>query len=786
MRIKFITLTWFRGAAGPVSLEPNCKSMVVYGENGSGKSSFVDAVEYVLNGGGIEHLKTEYSGSQQVKAIPNTHKPEGSKTALRFVFKDDSELAIDFNENGSSKSSGAEGIAMGEWEYRQTVLRQNEVSEFIHDTKGKKYSALLPLFGLHEMEVAAENLRKLSKSVETEAKLSEKKIKLEQVAGQWEEVFGTQSLDQIAKVIEDLYVRYCEESLPKDGQLSLSSELESAIENRIKGYSADNQRHVFLKEVVELNLQGRVDAVRASSVDLAESLDPQIAEKLSVLRSASTYVNGLDDTGIVDCPACGREIPVDAFREHVNLESERLQETQKAFNLYRARIGDVCDTLRSIKSNFDKPDLKTWRGRFSDSSIIDGFNYLDGKDFNALRESCSDGDLAAIESNVLPLLRAAALDSMDAPLDVQKLTSDKKLLEVAQSVIIAEPLKSEMTRAEALVALINSLEQGVRFEIRRRSQIAIDNISEDIESMWATLHPNETIKSVRLSLPPGADKAIDVVLKFHGLDQESPRLTLSEGYRNSLGLCIFLAMAKQVVDTERPLFLDDVVVSLDRNHRGMIQSLLEDEFSDRQVVIFTHDREWYTELRHQLGDNNRWIFKTLLPYETPEIGIRWSHKTTAFDDARALIEERPDAAGNDARKIMDLELSMIAERLHIRMPYLRSDKNDKRMAHDFLTRLVADGKKCFEKKSGKEYGVHMDALDTCKKADQLLLSWGNRASHTFDIVPPEASKLIETCESAIASFKCISCNKYVWFLDAENSEWVQCQCGEIRWRYGKA
>ena len=197
MRIKSIELMWFRGAAGPVSLEPNCKSMVVYGENGSGKSSFVDAVEYVLNSGGIEHLKTEYSGSHQVKAIPNTHRPEGSKTALKLTFKDDSQLKVDFNETGSSKSSGAEVIGMGEWEYRQTVLRQSEVSEFIHDTKGKKYSALLPLFGLHKMEIIAENLRKLAKSVEDEAKLNEKKIKLKQVEIQREDTFGTQSYDNI-------------------------------------------------------------------------------------------------------------------------------------------------------------------------------------------------------------------------------------------------------------------------------------------------------------------------------------------------------------------------------------------------------------------------------------------------------------------------------------------------------------------------------------------------------------------------------------------------------------
>ena len=163
-------------------------------------------------------------------------------------------------------------------------------------------------------------------------------------------------------------------------------------------------------------------------------------------------------------------------------------------------------------------------------------------------------------------------------------------------------------------------------------------------------------------------------------------------------------MAKQVADTECPLFLDDVVVSLDRNHRGMIQELLEEEFSDRQVIIFTHDREWYTELRHLLGDNNnRWSFGTLLPYKTPDIGVRWSHKTTTIGDARALIEERPDSGVNDARKIMDIDFSMIAERFQIQLPFLRYEKNDRRMAHDFLVRLIADGGRCFQRKVGDNH-----------------------------------------------------------------------------------
>ncbi len=475
--------------------------------------------------------------------------------------------------------------------------------------------------------------------------------------------------------------------------------MEKAIENQIKDYSAENQKHIFLREVAASSLKDDVQAVRAFSVDLAGSLERKLTEKLGILRSATSFVDGLEGIEIVDCPACGQSISVDSFREHVKAESERLNEINNTFNKYKAAIGTVCNSLDSLKSDLDKPSLKNWRNGLDDAAIIDGIEHIAHANSDALRESCSEEDLIAIETKLLPIIAIAARDSKDAPSDVQKLTDDKKLLGVAKSVIAAKDLGEEIKTGRALVALMNSVEQKVRTEIRQQSQKVIDSISKDLETMWDILHPGEKIDSIRLFLPPTTDKAIDIVLKFHGLEQDSPRLTLSEGYRNSLGLCIFLAMAKQVADTERPLFLDDVVVSLDRGHRGMIQELLEKEFSDRQVVIFTHDREWYTELRHQLDDNNEWVFNSLLPYETPDIGIRWSPTKTAFDDARALVEEHSDSAVTNARKIMDIELSMIAEHLQIRLPFLRSEKNDRRMAHEFLVRLVADGKKCFQRKS---------------------------------------------------------------------------------------
>jgi hypothetical protein len=85
-----------------------------------------------------------------------------------------------------------------------------------------------------------------------------------------------------------------------------------------------------------------------------------------------------------------------------------------------------------------------------------------------------------------------------------------------------------------------------------------------------------------------------------------------------------------------PIILDDVVVSFDRNHRGMIGELLEKEFSDRQVLVLTHERDWYIDLKRQL-DSKTWDFKTLMPYQSPDIGIRFSLKQFGFDDARAYF-----------------------------------------------------------------------------------------------------------------------------------------------------
>jgi len=761
-------------------MEPDCKSMVVYGVNGSGKSSFVDAIEYVLSEGRIGHLAHEYSGKKLENAVPNTHKPQGKKTTLSVKFCDGSEVNTEIRSDGSTKTSGS----IGPWDYRRTVLRQGEVVEFIQNTKGGKYSALLPLFGLQPMEVAAENLRQVAKNVENLSQLEARKAVLAQANLKRRAAFGAATDDQIVKKIAVLHEKYCSEKNSTKDAIPRCKESVIAIDAKIAQLSADQARHIALRSVGNVDLKSDIGTVRATILKLAGELDPLISHKLAVLQPAETLLGKLPDEGEVECPACGRLIGADKFRDHVRFELERLREIRETFNARNAAMGCLCDDVKILKLSISKPEVKPWREEAARGELADCLDYLSTLNADALRTACNEPDLQGIEKKLLPLIVAADSATAEAPASVKELLDDKQTVEAAKAAIESKGQAADVARADALAHLIRAVEQTTREQIRLRSNAVIAEISEDIKKMWSILHPGEAIEDICLYLPKDADKAIDIGLKFHGKLLDSPRLTLSEGYRNSLGLCIFLAMARREAVHDRPVILDDVVVSLDRNHRGMIVQLLGEEFAGRQILLMTHDRDWYTELRQQL-DEASWTFKTLLPYESPKIGIRWSHKTTTFDDARAQMKERPDSAGNDARKIMDVELALIAERLQIKLPYLRFEKNDRRSAYDFLMRLVADAKKCFQVRTGTDFVAHEKAVETLSLADKLLISWANRASHSFDLTSSEASKLIEACEKAIECFKCSTCRKYVWFTEASGAEWLQCHCGEIRWRYGK-
>lgn len=110
MKVLRIKLEWFRGAADNTTLVPAGKSVLIYGENGAGKSSFVDAIEYLLCDGKIGHLAHEYSGKHQEKGLVNTHAPKTAKAVISIECEDGTSSSASLDHSGKSTWSATNGV----------------------------------------------------------------------------------------------------------------------------------------------------------------------------------------------------------------------------------------------------------------------------------------------------------------------------------------------------------------------------------------------------------------------------------------------------------------------------------------------------------------------------------------------------------------------------------------------------------------------------------------------------------------------------------------------------
>ena len=65
-----------------------------------------------------------------------------------------------------------------------------------------------------------------------------------------------------------------------------------------------------------------------------------------------------------------------------------------------------------------------------------------------------------------------------------------------------------------------------------------------------------------------------------------------------MGVCLYLALMKRLFgDRFTIALLDDVVMSVDSDHRYQFCRLLKTHFPDTQFVITTHDRLWAEQMR---------------------------------------------------------------------------------------------------------------------------------------------------------------------------------------------
>ncbi|MBM1170359.1 AAA family ATPase [Microvirga arabica] len=776
MPIDTITLEWFRGAATGITLDTRGRSVAVYGPNGSGKSSFVDGVEFIISGGKIGHLAHEYSGRKLEKAVINTHASDAtSRVHIRIGSAD-----VSASIGPTGRTTFANRDTLGNWDLKRIVLRQEDVSNFINANKSTKYSAVLPLLGLGSFDTTAHAVRSIARKIKDEVSLDHIKGQIDQIRKRLYAAFGSTEWDSIGSAIKDLHRTYFPASAAPVSLKSALPALSAEVSRRIGELDAEKACLLALRNACDANVRDALSQAISADGKVAGHSEPFLMERLSVLRAAARFNTGLGSSGEVQCPACGSNVEASQFKTHITRELDRLEAAALAYDARRAAYRKLADALSHFKAALNRPSVDAWRAHSNQERLKSQVEAIMAFDQNILLNEAVLPNLSSLVASV-PLLCSHVEEAAKrtAP-SVEQLFREQRMVEAACGIPELRALERHVEKIEPLVAFLGHFESEVRKEVNARTQTLIDELSSDIQRIWGLLHPGEPIDEVKLCLGDNDDdKAIDVGLRFHGKEQASPRITLSEGHRNSLGLAIFFAFAKRA-QPEHPLILDDVVTSFDREHRCFVANVIASEFGDRQVLVFTHDDQWFTELSYRLP-RDKWSFKTLIPWQSPSLGSSWDTRGEEFSVARALLDADPSAAANKARGLMDVHMAIIAELLEVPVPHIRGSRNELRNALDLLNRFrgrANDKLKCYEADgSCKKWQAPIEAAQA---AATLLVPWGNSASHGRRVARAEAEQLINQCEAVISTLACVACKTPVWHAKVPGQH-LRCSCGSVRW-----
>ena len=146
-------------------------------------------------------------------------------------------------------------------------------------------------------------------------------------------------------------------------------------------------------------------------------------------------------------------------------------------------------------------------------------------------------------------------------------------------------------------------------------QSLIGKLQDDVVSIYQDIQGDvQPAPPIRIELPgqDGTDQQrAQLVIDFSDNRKGVvPSGYLSDSQVHTLALALRLA-AIRMFNSEAPiLVLDDVVTSYDADHRKTIVGALAKHFSDLQIVLVTHDEQFFNLLKDQLPQG-RWIFKRI-------------------------------------------------------------------------------------------------------------------------------------------------------------------------------
>ena len=806
IQVEAVSILELRGIR-ELQLTPQRKSFVISGPNGSGKSGVVDAIQFGLTGE-ISRLSGKGTGGLSVQKhgphVDRRDDPATAEVSLTLHFPELGKTAVLTRNVKTAKTftlepEGADVRALIEEaaQHPELTLSRREIIKYILVEAGERSKEIQSLLKLE----AIGNIRSVLATAKNRVASAYKSAQKD-----------TANANDALRRHLDVKILSPEDVLAAVNQrrqvLALAVIKELTADTVLNaGLAEGGARPAFNKETAMKDLEALREvqagftalggtATKAILADLAK-LEEDLA-LLDAIKQRSFIQRGLALVDGSRCPLCDMEWEDEEhLKNHLqtkiakSAQAEALQkrvlENAAAMGSHARRIATLVGAVLPVAGT-DGP-----------AGFAEGFSAW-GEHLTAFTKSMGTvegvlGHKAHFEQGWIatPPSLAAKLETLAAAVkakpDQSASVAAHSFLALAQDRIetCRQVRRAEKRAQEA--AQVGKIVYDTYCKVAEdRLSALYDAVEGDFSDFYREIN-GEDERAFKAKFEPTEGK-LDLAVAFYDKGMYPPGAYHSEGHQDGMGVCLYLALMKRLLgDRFRLAVLDDVVMSVDKDHRKQFCRLLKNRFSGTQFIITTHDKIWAKQMQTE-------------GLVKPKSGVAfhsWSVQTGPIFEQIAEVWEQIEV---DLRK-NDVETA--ASRLRRHLEYIAGELADDLGAKpayrgDFsydlgdllpavigrqgeLLKLAAKTANHWQDGGAK---AQVEAMKTVRA--QTLENYGgeqwviNKAIHYNEwasFSQQEFRAVVEAFKSLLAQFRCpkSGCESWLYVMPRKgNPEILRCRC----------
>jgi len=796
-------------------LKPNGKNLVIWGSNGSGKSAVVDTIDFLLTGR-ISRLTGKGTGDIKLEKHGThiDHKPE--EATVRAVvsipsYPEPIEIKRCMLNPGNLEYSDPKAkpyldpilsiAARG-----QHVLTRREILKYITAEAGNRAQEIQTILDIREIEDIRKVLVRVENVCENDFDGAKKALTI--AAGEITSNVGIKSfeVETILQWVNGKRALLGAVPITALKSTELKTKVVAPVFQAKEAVVNPAELKTHVENLTKFLNEENLDTLLKTDAGLRESLkqvqaNPELVRSLKRLSLFKLGIDLIEDTGA--CPLCDKPWDSGQLREHIQQhidEAELAQQYQNSIDLKSkslldalseelARIKQVITAAELVGLTKEKSNLELWRDNLD--QIIEMLvnpvekykisEYPTAKLQSMIAMSGAKEILGhmsgAVESmypKTTPQQEAwDSLTKIETRLDTYEKTSDlltQKAIIYKRSAILHETFT--LSRDSVLKSLYDSVRD--RFvELYRQIH------GSDESGFTAEIKPDEA--------------GLDFTVDFYGRGSHPPHAMHSEGHQDSMGLCLYLALAEKLTRSAIDLvILDDVVMSVDTDHRRQVCELLSKSFPKNQFLITTHDRTWANQLRSANIVNSEGMVHFYNWHVTtgPQVDFQADIWGRIDQD---LTKDDVSSASGRLRQNGEQFFAMVCDSLQAPVVFKFNGSYD---FGNLLDGAIAQYRKLLAKakNAAQSWGRHeefekLQELESIVKeiyertnAEKWPINPSIHYNNWANLSKPDFQPVVEAFRDLYGVFICSKCSKLLHLVTANGrQESVRCDCTQVNW-----